>query len=140
MTRARFKTEVKLFALNKRKQGLSWKKVGQHIKDKFNVEPPTPRAMEKWQKALSPENITAELMKDVKEQIKKTEDSTQVEIGQNLLPVIVKAREAGEDMEAAAWNWFFQWAETLIGKEKFKKLVINYLSHQGDVSSEEDRK
>jgi hypothetical protein len=133
MTRARYQTEVKLFALKERKTGLSWKKVGEHIKEKFDVAPPTPRAMEKWQKALNPENIKAELLKDVKEQIKKTENDTQITVGQKLLPIIVQASDAGEDMEAAAWQWFFHWAETLTGKEKFIKFVTKYLKDQGEL-------
>ena len=89
--------------------------------------------MEKWQKTLNPETITAELMKDVKEQIPKIGAAVQIEVGQNLLPVLSKAREAGEDMEAAAWKWFFQWAETYLGKERFKSLVTEYLSQQQNI-------
>ena len=127
MTRARFKTEVKLFALNQRKQDISWSSIRRAIKERFHIEAPTVRAMEKWQKVLNPDNITAELMKDIKTDIKKAGEATQIELGQKMLPVIGKARESGEDTEAAAWNWFFNWAENYIGREKFIKLITNYL-------------
>ena len=127
MTRARYKTEVKLFALNERKEDKSWSFVRRAIKEKFHVEPPSVRAMEKWQKSINPENITAELMKDVKKEIGRVKEATEIEIGQNMLPMISKARESGENMEAAAWNWFFNWAENYIGREKFIRLVTNYL-------------
>ncbi|MGD1119801.1 MAG: hypothetical protein ABR886_09985 [Dehalococcoidales bacterium] len=137
MTRARFKTEVKIFALKEREQGKSWSIIRHNIKERFKVEPPTVRAMEKWKKSLNPENIAAEFFKDAKQEIPKFKKEVQIEMGQNLLPLISQAREVGEDMEAATWKWFFQWAESYIGKEKFKKLVTDYLSQQGDVSSEE---
>jgi len=133
MTRARYKTEVKLFALNERKESKSWSVIRHAIKERFHVEPPTVRAMEKWQKALNPENITAELMKDIKNDIKKAEEATQIELGQKMLPVIGKARESGENMEAAAWKWFFNWAENYIGKEKFTRLVKEYLKDRGEL-------
>jgi hypothetical protein len=134
MTRARFKTEVKLFALNERSEGKSWQIIRQRIKERFNVEPPTVRAMEKWGKSLDRETITAELMKDFKQQLPKVEADAQVEVAQNLLPVLLKARNAGEDMEAAAWKWFFQWIDKWLGREKFKRLVEEYFSEQKEVS------
>ena len=54
MTRARYKTEVKLFALNERAEGKGWQIIRQRIQERFNVPPPTVRAMEKWQKKFEP--------------------------------------------------------------------------------------
>ena len=135
MTRARYKTEVKLFALNERSEGKGWQIIRQRIKERFNVEPPTVRAMEKWQKSLNPETITAELMKDTKAQIPKIGAAVQMEVGQNLLPVLLKAREAGEDMETAAWKWFFQWIETWLGPQRFERLVTEYLAERKNTSA-----
>ena len=130
MTRARYKTEVKLFALNERAEGKGWQIIRQRIEERFNVQPPTVRAMEKWKKSLNRESIVAELMKDAKQQLPKLEEDAQMEVAQNLLPVILKAKEAGEDMETAAWKWFFQWIETWLGRERFKRLVDDYFSEQ----------
>ena len=137
MTRPRFKTEIKLFALSERSQGKGWQIIRQLIKERFNVNPPTVRAMEKWQKSLNPQAITAELMKDARAQMPKVEAAVQIEVGQGLLPVVLKAREAGEDMEAAAWKWFLHWAETYLGKERFRRLVTEYLSEQQNTSASE---
>jgi len=130
MTRARFKTEVKLFAINERADGKRWQIIRQHIQERFNVPPPTVRAMEKWEKSLNRETITAELMKDVKGQLPKVEAAAQMQVAQNLLPVLFKAKEAGQDMETAAWKWFFQWVETWLGRERFKHLIEEYFAEQ----------
>lgn len=130
MTRARYKTEVKLFAINERAEGKGWSIIRQRMKEKFNVEPPTVRAMEKWQKTLNRESIAAELMKDAKAQMPTIGAEVQMEVGRNLLPVLSKAREAGEDMETAAWKWFFQWAETYLGRERFGRMVDEYVAER----------
>ena len=130
MTRARYRTEVKLFALNERAEGKGWQIIRQRIQERFNVPPPTVRAMEKWQKSLNRETITAELMKDAKQQLPKVQSAVQMEVGQGLLPVLLKAKDAGEDMEAAAWNWFFQWMENWLGRERFKQLIDEYFAEQ----------
>lgn len=140
MTRARYKTEVKLFALNERAEGKSWQIIRQRIEERFNVQPPTVRAMEKWKKSLNRESIVAELMKDAKQQLPKLEKDAQMEVAQNLLPVILKAKEAGEDMETAAWKWFFQWIETWLGRERFKHLVDDYFSEQKGSSGSAQRR
>ena len=85
---------------------------------------------------MNQETITAELMKDAKEQLPKIEAEAQMEVGQNLLPVLLKAREAGEDMETAAWKWFFQWVETWLGRERFKHLIEEYFAEQKGSSAE----
>jgi ferritin-like metal-binding protein YciE len=134
MTRPKFKTEIKLFSLTERSQGKGWQKIRQHIGDKFNVEPPTVRAMQKWQKTINPETIYDELLRETKQQIPRIGAEVQIQVAQNLLPVLSKAREAGEDMETAAWRWFFQWAESYLGKDRFIHLVTDYLSEQKKIS------
>ena len=130
MTRARYKTEVKLFALNERAEGKGWQIIRQRIQERFNVPPPTVRAMEKWKKSLNRETITAELMKDAKQQLPKVQAEVQMGIAQGLLPVLLKAREVGEDMEAAAWKWFFQWMESWLGRNRFRQLIEEYFAEQ----------
>ena len=68
MTRARYKTEVKLFALNERAEGKKWAIIQDRIKERFNVNPPGIRVMEKWKTSLNSESIRAELMKDASEE------------------------------------------------------------------------
>jgi len=137
MTRARFKTELKLFALNERAAGKRWPIIQQNIQERFHVPPPTVRAMEKWGKSLNRESITSEMMKDVKAQLPKIEATAQMEVGQSLFPVILKAKESGKDMEAAAWTWFFQWMEAWLGREKFKLYIYEYFKKRESPSPNE---
>ena len=48
----RFNIQVKLFALDERAKGEGWKAIVQGIRDKFGIEPPTIRAMQKWEKTV----------------------------------------------------------------------------------------
>jgi hypothetical protein len=128
MTRTRYKTEVKLFAINERAKGKKWSIIRQEIEKQFGVKAPTVRGMEKWEKTLDREAITSELMKDVQAQIPKQIDSAQIQVAQGLLPVLFTARDAGKDVETAAWRWFFQWVEGYLGRERFKQMIDEYFT------------
>ncbi|HEY90514.1 MAG TPA: hypothetical protein G4O07_01650 [Dehalococcoidia bacterium] len=131
----RYATEVKLFALSERAEGKGWQIIRQRITERFNVPPPTVRAMEKWKKSLNREGIIAELMKDTKKQMPGMERNAQQVVAQNLIPVILSAKDAGEDMETAAWMWFFQWIEKWLGRDRFKKMIDDYFAKQEDKPS-----
>jgi len=126
MTRARYKTEVKLFALNERAEGKQWKIIQARIKERFNVNPPGVRVMEKWKTSLNSQSIKAELMKDAKQELPKLEREAKAKIMENLLPVLLSAQSAGQNMESAAWKWFFESIENLIGLEKFERFATEY--------------
>ena len=134
MTRTRYKTEVKLFAINERAKGKRWQAIQKDIQENFNVPAPTVRGMEKWGKSLDREAITSELMKDVKEQLPKTANAAQMQVAQGLLPVLFTAREAGQDVEASAWKWFFKWMEDYLGRERFKQLIDEYFASSSSTS------
>lgn len=142
MTRARYKTEVKLFALNERAEGKQWKIIQERIKQRFNVIAPGVRVMEKWKNSLNSENIKAELMKDANEQLPKLEAEAKTKVMENLLPVLLSAQSAGEDMESAAWKWFFESIENWIGLEKFERLAKEYFAERKKAlaGSEEEKK
>jgi hypothetical protein len=47
----RFQSEVKLFVLNERKEGKGWKIIKERMHERFNINPPTTRAMQKWEQS-----------------------------------------------------------------------------------------
>ena len=128
MTRARYKTEIKLFALNERAEGKQWKIIQALIKERFNVNLPGILVMEKWKYSLNSENIKSELMKDVNQHLPKLQTEAKTKVMENLLPVLLSAQSAGENMESAAWGWFFQSIEDWIGLEKFERLAKEYFA------------
>jgi len=126
----RFKTDVKLFVLNERVEGKGWKVIKERIRQRFNIEPPTTRAMQKWEKKLDRAALNAELMKDIKGGMPAIEAEAQVRFAQELLPVLWKARDAGQDMELAGWKWFLHFIDSRLGNERFERLVSEYMSER----------
>ena len=124
---ARFKTEVKLFVLDERAQGKGWKIISQGIKGKFNIDPPTVRAMQKWEKNLDRMALTAELMKDIKGEMPVIETEAQVRFAQDLMPILWNARDAGQDMELAGWKWFLHFIDGRLGSQRFERMVSEYM-------------
>ena len=128
---ARFKTEVKLFVLDERAQGKGWKIISQGIKGKFNIDPPTVRAMQKWEKNLDRMALTAELMKDLKGEMPVIETEAQVRFAQDLMPILWNARDAGQDMELAGWKWFLHFIDGRLGSQRFERMINEYIAERG---------
>ena len=126
----RFKTDVKLFVLNERSEGKGWKIIKERIRQRFNIEPPTTRAMQKWEKRLDRAALNAELMKDIKGEMPVIEAEAQLRFAQDLLPTLWKAREAGQDMELAGWKWFLHFIDNRLGNQGFDRLVNEYMSER----------
>ena len=128
---ARFKTEVKLFVLDERAQGKGWKIISQGIKGKFNIDPPTVRAMQKWEKNLDRMALTAELMKDIKGEMPVIQTEAQVRFAQDLMPILWNARDAGQDMELAGWKWFLHFIDGRLGSQRFERMINEYMAERG---------
>ncbi len=128
---ARYKTEVKLFVLEERTQGKGWKIISQGIKGKFNIDPPTVRAMQKWEKNLDRMALTAEFMKDIKGEMPVIETEAQVRFAQDLMPILWNAKDAGQDMELAGWKWFLHFIEGRLGSQKFERMISEYMKERG---------
>jgi hypothetical protein len=126
----RFKIDVKLFVLNERSEGKGWKVIKERIRQRFNIEPPTIRAMQKWEKKLDRAALNVELMKDLKGEMPVIEAEAQLRFAQDLLPTLWKAREAGQDMEVAGWKWFLHFIDNRLGNQGFDRLVNEYMSER----------
>jgi hypothetical protein len=126
----RFKTDVKIFVLNERSEGKGWKVIKERIRQRFNIEPPTTRAMQKWEKSLDRAALNAELLKDIKGEMPVIEAEAQLRFAQDLLPTLWKAREAGQDMELAGWKWFLHFIDNRLGNQGFDRLVNEYMSER----------
>jgi hypothetical protein len=96
--------------------------------------------MEKWEKSINKDSITAELMKDVDENLPKLEMEAKASVTKNLLPVLLSAQAAGRDIDTAAWKWFFQSIESWIGLERFEHLVTEYFAERKKSLAEENIK
>ena len=126
----RFNTDVKLFVLNEHSEGKGWKVIKERIRQRFNIEPPTTRAMQKWEKSLDRAALNAELLKDIKGEMPVIEAEAQLRFAQDLLPTLWKAREAGQDMELAGWKWFLHFIDSRLGSQGFEHLVNEYMSER----------
>ena len=126
----RFRADVKLFVLEARSEGKRWKVIIRGIEEKFNIRPPTIRAMQKWEMNLDRMALTAELMKDVNKDMPTIETEVQVRFAQDLMPVLWKARDAGRDIELAGWKWFLQFMEDRLSSERFELMVEQYMEER----------
>lgn len=126
----RFTLQVKVHALDERRSGKTWKQIRQSIKERFDVSPPSIRAMEKWEKEIGREKLSQMLIEESKKDLPKVEQAALREMAGGLIPVLWRARDAGEDMELEGWMWFFSLVERQLGSAKFDQFLKEYANRR----------
>jgi hypothetical protein len=127
----RFSLQVKVHALDERRSGKTWKQIRQSIKERFDVSPPSIRAMEKWEKEIGREKLSQLLIEESKKDLPKVEQSALREMAGSLIPVLWRARDAGADTEMEGWMWFFSLVERQLGSAKFDQFLDEYNKRRG---------
>ena len=125
----RFQSEVKLFVLNERKEGKGWKIIKERMQERFNITPPTTRAMQKWEQKLDRSALSAELMKDVKGKMSVI-SAEALQSAQGLLANLWQAKDDGQDLEVAGWKWLFHYLDNRLGDRRFEILVDSYMKER----------
>jgi len=123
----RFSFEVKLFAFDRRHEGKDWGEIRRAIKEKFKIEPPTIRAMQKWEQGSDREVLIKALKDKATNEAEAMRKQALNRVAQELFPKLLEARDTGEDVEYAGWSWFFSIMESTLGREKFRNFMDRYL-------------
>jgi len=127
----RYSLEVKLYALERRRESSGWGEVRRGIREKFEIEPPTVRAMQRWEKQLATrEDLSLALSEDARKKAEVAKMQTLTQVASGLLPNLWAAKDVGEDIESAGWKWFFSIVENVLGTEKFKRFLGAYLAER----------
>jgi len=125
-----FSFEVKLFALNSRSEGKGWGEIRRAIKERFNIDPPTVRSMQKWEKETDRRVLNRALKEKAKKETEAIKGQALTTVAEDLLPRLWKARDAGDDIEYEGWRWFLSIVENTLGSEKFKQFLRQYLNER----------
>jgi len=125
-----FDFEVKLFALNSRREGKGWGEIRRGIKERFNTDPPTIRSLQKWEKETDRAVLNRALKEKAKKEAEAIKGQALTSVAEDLLPRLWKARDAGDDIEYEGWRWFFSIVENTLGSEKFKRYLHQYLDER----------
>jgi hypothetical protein len=121
-----FSFEVKLFALNGRREGKGWGEIRRAIKERFTIDPPTVRSLQKWEKETDRGILDHALKEKAKKEAEAIKGQALTSVAEDLLPRLWKARDAGDDIEYEGWRWFLSIVESTLGSEKFKRFLKRY--------------
>ena len=121
-----FSFEVKLFALDNRSEGKGWGEIRRAIKERFNIDPPTVRSLQKWEKETDRGVLNRALKEKAKKEAEAIKGQALTSVAEDLLPRLWKARDAGDDIEYEGWRWFFSIVENTLGSGKFKRFLLQY--------------
>lgn len=123
----RFELRVKLFAIEHRRGGRTWGEIRRAIKTEFVIDPPTVRAMQKWEKELDREGLSRAIAQKTKEEAEAAKQLVVNSLIRDLVPKLWEAKDAGEDVEYASWKWFFSVMESTLGRDKLRAILDKYL-------------
>ena len=126
--------EVKLFALNSRREGKGWGEIRRAIKQRFDIDPPTVRSFQNWEKKTDRGVLNHALKEKARKEAEAIKEQALTSVAEDLLPRLWKARDTGDDIEYAGWRWFFSIVESTLGSAKFKRFLHKYLDERGGTS------
>ncbi len=125
-----FSFEVKLFTLNSRREGKGWGEIRRSIKERFKIDPPTVRSLQKWEKETDRGVLDRALKEKAKKEAETIKGQALTSVAEDLLPRLWRARDVGGDVEYAGWKWFFSIVENTLGSEKLKRFLEQYLKER----------
>lgn len=125
-----FSFEVKLFTLNSRSEGKGWGEIRRSIKERFKIDPPTVRSLQKWEKETDRGVLDRALKEKAKKEAETIKGQALTSVAEDLLPRLWRARDVGGDVEYAGWKWFFSIVENTLGSEKLKRFLEQYLKER----------
>lgn len=123
----RFELRIKLFAIDQRREGRTWGEIRRAIRTEFGIDPPTIRAMQKWEKELNREGLSRAIAQKTSEKAEAAKKTAINSMITGLIPILWEAKDAGEDIEYASWRWFLSIMENTLGRDKFRAILEKYL-------------
>ena len=122
----RYSTEAKVFALDLRRRGRTWKEVQQAVNDAFSVKAPSLRALQKWEKEFDPDAVARVMKSHPEIRIPWMDKSALQRVAEEMLSVLWQAEEADEDVELHGWLYFLSIVERHLGSDRFWRLLSEY--------------
>jgi hypothetical protein len=124
----KYDVRIKLFAIDNRREGKTWGEVRRAIRANFAIDPPTVRAMQKWEKELGREGLIRAVAQKTREEAEAAKREAVNRLIEGLIPRLLEAKDAGEEIEYASWRWFFSVVESTLGSDKFRAFIDKYRS------------
>jgi len=122
--------EIKLFALDRRREGKGWGEIRKLIRDKFRPNPlPSIRGMLRWDK-LDYEELSKMAAQKVEQHMEIAKDVGLTRAAETQLHNLWELRLLGEQIEYEGWRFFLSLLESTLGSEKFRKYMGKYQSER----------
>lgn len=123
----KYPVEVRVFAVQKKKQGHSWDKVRELMRQEFKIEPPTARQMGKWLKTTTADSIAHLVAKEIiRKQApgvqKFRKDLRESEAFEDL----IVSHIMGGDLNALMMSYSMKILEDTMGTENFLRELRAY--------------
>ena len=123
----KYQVEVRLFAVQKKREGHSWDRVAEMVKQNFGLDSaPSRRQMTKW---ITKNSLPDVVMKEISHGLPKYAPewlSTQ----QDVLAGVIAEGMSGKDFGILTAKWMFSQMEALLGPQRLRTAWVEFIGEE----------
>lgn len=123
----KYPVEVRLFAVQKKREGHSWDRVAEMVRQNFSLDPPpSRRQMTKW---VTRNSLPDVVMKEINHRLPKYAPewlSTQ----QDVLAKVIAEGMSGKDFGILTAKWMFSQMEVLLGPQRLRTAWAEFIEEE----------
>jgi len=131
----KYPVEVRLFAVQKKREGHSWDRVAEMVKQNFTLESvPSRRQMTKWvTKNSLPDAVISEIKHRLPERVPEWMSSQQ-----DVLAKVLAEGMSGKDFGIVMAKWMFSQVKTTLGPERLKAAWAEFMEEEARLQQGRD--
>ena len=123
----KYPVEVRLFAVQKKREGHSWDRVAEMVRQNFGLDSaPSRRQMTKW---ITKNSLPDVVMKEINHRLPKNGQewlSTQ----QDVLTKVIAEGMSGKDFGILTAKWMFSQMEALLGPQRLRTAWTEFIDEE----------
>ena len=132
----KYSLQIRLYVMQERDKGKTWREVINGIKERFGIEAPTMRMMQKWLKETEREKLTQMIIEETKKKIPQAGAEALAYFQQNLLPVLWQGIDAGRDIAKICCMWMMGVIEQTFGSATFEEALCEYSQKRAEAKAD----
>lgn len=122
----KYSLQIRLYVMQERDKGKTWREVINSIKERFGIEAPTMRMMQKWLKETERERLSQMLVEETKKNLPQAGTEALAYFQKNLLPTLWQGIDAGRDIAKICCMWMMGVMEQTFGSATFEEALCEY--------------
>ena len=123
----KYPVEVRLFAVQKKREGHSWDRVAEMVRQNFSLDPPpSRRQMTKW---VTRDSLPDIVMKELNHRLPKYAPGW-LSTRKDVLAGVIAEAMSGKDFGIVTAKWMFSQMEALLGPQRLRTAWAEFIEEE----------